>query len=81
LQTQLPDELWDRLKNFLASLSKLPCWIDRNLSNTVFGPKQNADYWDKVFQTGKSPSNIQILAAPLDINEMIQPKATAGARK
>ena len=29
-------------------------------------PKQNLDYWETVFQTGKSPSGIQILAAPLD---------------
>ncbi len=48
--------------------------IDKNLANTVFGPKQNADYWEKVFQTGKSPSNIQILAAGLDLNEMIATK-------
>ena len=81
LHGQLPDELWDRLKNFLVSLSKLPCWIDRNLSTTVFGPKQNADYWEKVFQTGKSPSNIQILTAPLDLNEMIVPKAVPAGRK
>ena len=81
LHVQLPDELWDRLRNFLVSLSKLPCWIDKNLSTTVFGPKQNADYWEKVFQTGKSPSNIQILAAPLDLNEMIVPKAGPAGRK
>jgi hypothetical protein len=81
LHVQLPDELWDRVRNFMVSLSKLPCWIDKNLSTTVFGPKQNADYWEKVFQTGKSPSNIQILAAPLDLNEMIMPKATAAGRK
>ncbi len=81
LHVQLPDELWDRLKNFLASLSKLPCWIDRNLGTTVFGPKQNADYWETVFQTGRSPSNIQILAAPLDLNEMIQPRVAAAGRR
>jgi hypothetical protein len=81
LHGQLPDELWDRLQNFLVSLSKLPCWIDRNLSTTVFGPKQNADYWEKVFQTGRSPSNIQILTAPLDLNEMIMPKGVLPGRK
>jgi hypothetical protein len=79
LHTRLPDQLWDRLRNFLESLSRLPCWVDRNLSTTVFGPKQNLDYWEKVFQTGKAPSDIQILAAPLDLNEMIRPR-TAGAQ-
>ncbi len=50
LHTRLPDELWDRIGNFLDSLSRLPCWIDKNLSTTVFGPKQNLDYWEKVFE-------------------------------
>jgi hypothetical protein len=81
LHTRLPDELWDRLKNFLESLARLPCWVDRNLSTTVFGPKQNLDYWEKVFQTGRSPSGIQILTAPLDLNEMVRPKAAVAGRK
>jgi hypothetical protein len=81
LHSRLPDELWDRLRNFLESLSRLPCWIDRNFSRTVFGPKQNLDYWEKVFQTGKAPSGIQILAAPLDLNEMVRPKLAVAGRK
>lgn len=81
LHGHLPDELWDRLHNFFESLGRLPCWVDKNLSTTVFGPKQNLDYWEKVFQTGRAPSGIQILAAPLDINEMIRAKPQAPARK
>lgn len=81
LHGRLPDELWDRLQNFLESLSRLPCWVDRNLSTTVFGPKQNLDYWEKVFLTAKAPSAIQILAAPLDLNEMIRPRMPAGGKK
>jgi hypothetical protein len=72
LQYLLPDELWERVHNFLESLSTLPCWVDRNLSTTVFGPKQNLDYWERVFQTGKSTSGIQILTQPLDLNLMIR---------
>ena len=74
LQTRLPDELWDRMQNFLISLSNLPCWIDRNMSTTVFGPKQNLDYWEKVFDSGQSPSGHPILAQPLDLHQMIQGK-------
>jgi hypothetical protein len=44
----------ERLRNFHESLSRLPCWVDGNLSTTVFGPKQNLDFWDKVFQSGKA---------------------------
>jgi hypothetical protein len=81
LQVKLSDALWERLRNFLVSLSKLPCWIDKNLGNTVFGPKQNSDYWETVFQTGKSPSNIQILASGLDLNEMIATKPPSSGKK
>jgi hypothetical protein len=73
LHVRLPDELWRRVERFLINLSNLPCWIDRKLSNTVFGPKQNLDYWEKVFATGKSPNGIvTILAKPLDLPQMIQ---------
>jgi len=82
LQTRLPDDLWERLRNFFECLSRLPCWIDKNLSTTVFGPKQNLDYWEKVFETGKAPSGIQILTRPLDVNQMIMgPHANSGARQ
>ena len=33
-QVKLTDALWERIRNFLVSLSKLPCWIDKNLANT-----------------------------------------------
>ena len=73
LHRRLPDPLWDHMLNFFTNLSSLPCWFDRNLSTTVFGPKQNLDFWKKVFTTGKTPTDIQILAQPLDLNQMIQP--------
>ena len=73
LQVPLPDELWERIDNFYENLALLPCWIDKNLSTTVFGPKQNLDYWEKVFETGRSPNDIRILAQPLDLSAMIQP--------
>ena len=81
LHVRLPDELWNRLRNFLESLSNLPCWIDRNLSTTVFGPKQNLDYWEKVFETGMAPSGIRILTAPLDLNEMIRLRGAGIGKK
>jgi HNH endonuclease len=72
LHERLPDELWRRLHTFLENMSKLPCWIDRNLSNTVFGTKQSLDYWESIFNTGKAPGNLQVLAAPLNLQEMIK---------
>lgn len=74
LHRPLPDILWDRMRNFLTNLAELPCWSDKNLSTTVFGPKQNLDFWERVFQTGKTPTGIRILAQPLDLTKMIQPR-------
>jgi hypothetical protein len=80
LHVRLPDPLWEHIRNFLNSLSGLPCWIDKNLSGTVFGPKQNLDYWQMVFKTGRAPGGIQVLTAPLDLNDMIKPKAGLGKK-
>jgi len=72
LHNRLPDELWDRIRNFLESLSLLPCWIDPNLSTTVFGPKQNLEFWQKVFESGRAPTGIHILAEGLNVNMMVK---------
>ena len=74
LHDRLPDEAWDNIRNFLESLAGLPCWIDRNLSGSVFGPKRNLDYWERVFNTGQSPDGVQVLAQPLDLFQMIRGK-------
>ncbi len=72
LQVPLPDELWNRLENFLQNLSNLPCWFDTNLSTTVFGPKQPREFWERVFESGEAPNGIRILAQGLDLHQMIQ---------
>ncbi len=70
--TEFPEELWRRIEAVLRNISKLPCWIDKELSKTVFGAKQNQDYWKTIFTTGKSPSGVVVLAKKLDLNTMIQ---------
>lgn len=72
LQYPLPEDLWQRIKTFLVNLSALPCWIDKNLSSIVFGGKQSTDFWRKVFETGKTPAGVPVLAKPLDLQTMIQ---------
>jgi hypothetical protein len=72
LHRGFPEELWRRIDRFLRNVSTLPCWVDRNLSNTVFGAKQNLDYWQRVFKTGTTPTGVRVLAQPLDLTRMIQ---------
>ena len=68
---EFPDQLWENIGRFLKRLSQLPCWTNRELSAVVFGPKQNQDYWDSVFKTGKTPNGAQILTRGLQLQEMI----------
>ena len=77
LHQQLPDELWSRLHNFLENLKHLPCWVDHKLSTTIFGPRQNLDFWAKVFSDGSTPLDIPILTKGLDMYEMIQDRKIA----
>ena len=68
---EFPESLWGNIERFLVSLSLLPCWTNPDLSSSVFGPKQNLDYWEAIFKTGKSPSNTFVLAQPLNLQDMI----------
>jgi hypothetical protein len=67
-----PEALWKKIRNFLINLRGLPCWIDKNLSGTVFGAKQTRDFWIHIFQTGVSPSKTPVLPEPIDIQKMIK---------
>jgi len=72
LQHRLPEELWKRIEIFLLNLSSLPCWIDKGLSTTVFGVKQNLDFWRTIFEKGTAPNGVRVLAQPLDLTMMVQ---------
>ena len=71
-QYRFPEPLWDRVETFLSNLKKLPLWVNRELSQTAFGGKQNYEFWQRVFETGKAPNGQQILAEPLNFMQMIQ---------
>lgn len=70
-QHQFPAPLWDRLTAYVVNLSKLPAWVNKDLSASVFGGKQSADFWREIFQTGRAPSGQQVLTAPINLMDMI----------
>jgi hypothetical protein len=70
-QYSFPTPLWDRLRAYVSNLKKLPVWVNHDLSLSVFGGKQNYEYWQRVFETGKSPQGQQVLAAPINLMQMI----------
>ena len=72
MQDRFPEDVWARVETFLRRLSGLPAWIDKNLSNTVFGAKQNRDFWAQVFRTGRSPGGVQVFTGPINVIDMMR---------
>lgn len=75
-QYKFPEELWDRLRAYLLNLRALTLWVNRDLSATVFGGKQNADFWRTIFHDGTTPQGQQVLSAPINLMEMIKDPTT-----
>jgi hypothetical protein len=71
-QYRFTEPLWDSIETFIENLGALPLWANRVLSKTVFGGKQNYDFWQTVFESGKTPEGQQVLAAPINLMQMIQ---------
>jgi hypothetical protein len=71
-QYPFPEPLWDSIENFIISLTKMPLWVNTQLSQTVFGGKQNAEYWQTIFESGRTPQNQQVLPSAINLMKMIQ---------
>lgn len=68
---KFPPELWKLIRQLIRNLAHLPLWVNPAFASTVFGGKQNYDFWKLIFQTGKTPTGQQVLAKPLDLDELI----------
>jgi hypothetical protein len=72
-QYRFPEPLWDNIENFLINLRKLPLWVNHELSATVFGGKQNHEFWQTIFETGRTPQGQQVIASGgINLMKMIQ---------
>ena len=71
-QYPFPDQVWENMRKFLKSLSELPLWVNTDLSASVFGGKQDNNFWKTIFETGRTPQGMQVLAKPINLIEMIQ---------
>lgn len=72
-QYNFPEPLWDNIENFIVNLTKMPLWVNRELSLSVFGGKQNYEYWQTIFESGKTPQGQQVLPSGINLMRMIQP--------
>ena len=70
-QRKFPEDLWLLITKLIENLISLPVWINKQLSGTVFGGKQDHEYWKLIFETGRDRSNVQVLAKPLNLDELI----------
>jgi len=70
-QYKFPEPLWQRIRTFIKNLCGLQVWINKEMSSTIFGGKQNYAFWQTIFESGKAPSNVQVLTEPIDLMNMI----------
>ena len=71
-QQFIPDSLWTNIQNYIQNLRDLPIWKDRSMAATIFGGKQNYDFWRTIFKDAKTPDGTQVLAKPIVPMEMIK---------
>ena len=71
-QQKIPDQLWENIRTFIINLKDLPLWKDRSMAATIFGGKNNYDFWKTVFQTSRTPDGTQVLTVPLNVADMIK---------
>jgi len=70
-QYKFPEPLWQQIRAFIKNLCGLPLWINKEMSSTIFGGKQNYAFWQTIFESGKAPSNVLVLTEPIDLMKMI----------
>ncbi len=72
-QYQIPDACWGNIENYISALIKLPLWVNRDLSRSVFGGKQAYGYWQLIFLEGTTPDGVVVMPSGLNLIEMIKP--------
>lgn len=73
-QYTIPDACWENIENFIDALKRLSIWPNKELSGSVFGGKRNNDYWQSIFENGRTPDGQQVMPKGINVMEMIKPK-------
>lgn len=71
-QHKFSEELWSIIEKVINNLANLPLWLNKQLSGTVFGGKQDHEYWKIIFETGHDRSGTPVLLKPLNLNDLIR---------
>lgn len=75
LQKRLPETVWTTLDNFFVNFAAVPLWTNPALSLTLFGGKQNFQFWKEVFKTGSANGTVVIAGGGLHLLSLMQPPA------
>lgn len=70
-QYSIPDTCSGNVENFVESLRKLPLWVNRDLSLSVFGGKHNNSFWQEIFMTGRTPEGAVVMPGGINLMNMI----------
>ena len=70
-QYSIPDICWRNIENFVESLRKLPLWVNRDLSLSVFGGKKNNSFWQEIFMTGRTLDGAEVMSGGINLMKMI----------
>ncbi len=70
-QYKFSDPLFEAIRIFIRNLKNLPIWVNKSLSNTIFGGKRNYDFWKHVFETGRTIDGVPVLTNPIRWIDMI----------
>jgi HNH endonuclease len=66
-----PEELWSLISKLMSNIANLPVWVNRQISGSIFGGKQDHEYWKIIFETGRERGGVLVLAKPLNLDELI----------
>ncbi len=77
-QYTIPNDCWKNIENFVENLKRLSIWVNKDLS--IFGGKQNYDYWQSVFESGKTSDEFEVMPTGIDLMEMIRPHGVLASR-
>jgi hypothetical protein len=72
-QYPFPEQLWANIGYFVDNLARLPMWVNRDASLTLFGGKQTYGFWQTIFESGSSPTGHKAMPSGLNIMDMIRP--------
>jgi hypothetical protein len=64
-------DLWSLIRKLIHNMASLPLWVNHSLSSTVFGGKQNYEFWKYIFENGRTLAGQPVLAKPLNLDELI----------